>query len=565
MSQGMHNSKVRQTLRSSIEVSNQGQSSLKNDKIQRHQPPPGGRPVRINKSMPQVLCTEQPLGFNGTIHKNSVQILVDSGATHSVVSYEYFLHLQRSTGLTLNPETYGGWAKIANGGMLEIVGTVDLVLHFGKTSVTQSFFVLKYLAHPVILGTDFLREKRAVIDMANKVFILPEGNSVALSDSAQFNLRVCLVAKDSVTVPPRSEVQIRGSLKGKAGPKDGHCLVEPGPRLVERYGMLCAASISPIAAGVLPIQIVNPSQNPIRLHRGTILGSVTTIDLDAPLEKSSAFISLDSEGTALEQDNPDTDILDLIQCGDITDVQKAELRSLLEEYREIFAENVLELKAAKGMECTIETTTETPVRAPRPYRVPIALRDVLDNQIKQLLAQGVITHSESDWASPALLVPKPGGSYRLVVDFRKLNKVLVINNLHPLPHIFDTLTACGQSQPTLFSSMDLRSGYFQIPVSKESQKKTAFIVPGGHYAYTRLPMGIASAPSIFQRCMSQLLADLNQSVLVYLDDLLVFSSDWTQHLQHLRQLFVRLKAANLSLKPPKCYFAKQECRFSVIF
>ena len=230
------------------------------------------------------------------------------------------------------------------------------------------------------------------------------------------------------------------------------------------------------------------------------------------------------------------------------------LKGIIESNRDVFGE--------KGMlgECTlpavtIETEDSRPIRQ-RAYRLPYTKRSIIEAEVHKMLNQGIIVPSASPWASPVTLVPKKDGETRFCVDYRKLNSVTV-RDAHPLPHIHDIFDALGGAN--IFSTLDLRSGYWQIPVAPKDRLKTAFTCHLGLFEFNRLPFGLTNAPAQFQRVMNFVLADLiGVSVLVYIDDIVVYSRDPNDHGKHLQQVFDRLRKYNLTLKASKCDIGKTQ-------
>lgn len=132
----------------------------------------------------------------------------------------------------------------------------------------------------------------------------------------------------------------------------------------------------------------------------------------------------------------------------------------------------------------------------------------------------------------------------------------------PLPHLETVFDAIGEAKANYFTNLDLMSGFWQMELDEESRKKSAFITQGGVYEWKRMPFGLTNSPISFQTLMSNVLRGLNwKSVLVYVDDILIFSRLFDEHLQHLAQVFDRLKNANLKLQPTKCHFAEKEVKF----
>ena len=187
----------------------------------------------------------------------------------------------------------------------------------------------------------------------------------------------------------------------------------------------------------------------------------------------------------------------------------------------------------------------------------------------------IITRSVSPWASPVVMVLKksaPGEPLRrrMCIDFYAVNalqpKVVQTNSkangnltLHPLPNI-DQLYAQLRGAK-VFTTLNLRSGYYHIELGKDSQAKTAFVTPFGKYEFNMVPFGLAQAPAYFQALINKVLKGLHKFAVTYLDDIVIFSKNEEEHLEHLRIIFQRLKEAGLKLKRSKCDFMKTQIQY----
>ena len=169
-------------------------------------------------------------------------------------------------------------------------------------------------------------------------------------------------------------------------------------------------------------------------------------------------------------------------------------------------------------------------------------KQVIADHLKEMLDSNVIQPSKSPWASPIVLVGKKDGSIRFCVDYRDLNKVTK-RDVYPLPRVDDSLNSFGRA--TIFSVLDLVSGYWQIPMVEEDREKTAFISHCGLYEFLAMPFGLTNAPATFQRYMDAAFGGLKWlCCLVYLDDVIVFSKDFEDHIKHLSLVFDRIRKAN---------------------
>ena len=230
------------------------------------------------------------------------------------------------------------------------------------------------------------------------------------------------------------------------------------------------------------------------------------------------------------------------------------LNDLLETF-----EDVLSIKPGKTdiieHHICIVTSTTKPIKLP-PYRVPQAYQIMVRQEIQEMLNQGIIEPSVSEWASPIVPILKKDGSLRLCVDYRRLNAISQ-TNAYPMPRIEDLLDQLGQAY--FLSTLDLTRGYWQVPMAKTSCHKTAFVIPFGQFQFTVMPFGFSGAPSTFQQMMDSLIKDEHDFAAAYLDDLVIFSSTWENHMQHLRTILQQLCKANLTVKPQKCQLGMAEC------
>ena len=204
----------------------------------------------------------------------------------------------------------------------------------------------------------------------------------------------------------------------------------------------------------------------------------------------------------------------------------------------------------------------TPGARPRqaqPYRARHASREVIAKEVQRQRDLGVIEHSSAEWAFPVVLVPKPDGTMRFCVDYEQLNEV-TIRDVHPLLRMDDCIEFLGDAK--VLSTLDCKSGYRQIPVADEGRDKTTSVCHERACRYARLPFGLSSAPATFQRAIDMILGGLKwKSLLVYLDNMIVFSQSAGEHVEHLREVFAALSGAGVSLKAKKCHLFPEEVEY----
>ena len=194
-----------------------------------------------------------------------------------------------------------------------------------------------------------------------------------------------------------------------------------------------------------------------------------------------------------------------------------------------------------------------------PHRLGPHKEEEAERQVRKLLKQGLIEPANSAWSSPVVLVKRKDGSWRFCVDYRKLNAI-TLQDAYPIPRIDESLDALSGSK--LFSTLDLTSGYWQVPLDPDAQDKSAFATRTGLWKWKVLPFGLTSAPATFQRLMEQVLQGLHwKTLLLYLDDIIVVAPDFQTHLQRLEEVLGRLQKAGLKLKPGKCELLQHMVRY----
>lgn len=222
----------------------------------------------------------------------------------------------------------------------------------------------------------------------------------------------------------------------------------------------------------------------------------------------------------------------------------SQVKALLEKYEEVFSDVPGKTTV---LSCKIRLTTEQPVHV-RQYPLPLSAQDPLETEVKEMLRMGIIERTESAYNSPLVAVRKADGSYRICVDFRRLNGILIAD-AEPIPRTDVVFARVAHRK--FFSKFDLAKGYWQIPMEEESKDRTAFSCASGLFQFRYMPFGLKTAAATFTKLMRRVLEGI-EHVEHYIDDILVATDTWEEHLQVLEKLFQRLRVANLTVKPTKC-------------
>ena len=343
--------------------------------------------------------------------------------------------------------------------------------------------------------------------------------------------------------------------------------VESNPKFEEATGLVVDDALIEVDPDKKAyVAISNYSGRSVRLEPGTHVGDVTQVAMVEPLPldeinpdelQTTPVRRVQTDDWRRQRLSEVLEVPSLLSRGDAT-----ELKQLLCDNHDVFSLEEGERGETNLTEMEIDTGDVTPRRVPL-RRMPLAVRREVARQLETMQKAGVIQPSQSPWSSPVVMVRKKDGSQRFCVDYRALNAVTKVDT-YPLPRVDDLLDRLGGSR--YFSTLDLASGYWQIPVSPGAREKTAFVVPQGLYEFRVMPFGLTNAPAVFQRLMHKVLLGLNPKegpdfVSVYIDDVLVFSPTPETHLEHLKKVINRIREAGLKLKPSKCCFVREEVEY----
>ena len=282
------------------------------------------------------------------------------------------------------------------------------------------------------------------------------------------------------------------------------------------------------------VPVLNTKEREVVVCRGTLLGKVFAAHNEATPTGNGNRVNRIKTGngpTSKYQEVIDKMIDDLPP--DLNNEQKGKIRKLLTQYRTILSTSDHDVGRTPLVKHTIDTGNHRPIRQPL-RRQPFQHQAYIDEETNRMLEYGIIEPAASPWASNVVLIKKKDGSLRFCVDYRRLNSI-TYKDSYPLPLIDNCLNALGGS--SWYSTLDLWSGYYNIPIEESDRDKSAFITRQGCFRFTVMPFGLTCAPSVFQRLMDVVLSGLSyQACLVYLDDIIVFGKTFDQQLERLGEV-----------------------------
>lgn len=450
------------------------------------------------------------LTFKCKIGHRKGTALVDTGATHTVAS------ASAVQGTALTPSSLGSHIEIADGKTASLLGQAQLPITVQKYMGIVRTHVLSSLPQgiDIILGMDWLTANGAVLDIPGRRCTL---TTVAHgARTKQYDLLADTSSQEQDN--PHSDTGIA------------------------TMRLVCAA----LAQHTTP-QLMSASAARRAVKKGhRCMLVLVQPDYKAAMEEAAKQYA---NGTVCVTTEP-SQAEGLMSPNTVT--------SILAEYSDVF-EPISGPPPDRGIGHTIPLLPDAQPSFQRMYRLSPAELEEVKKQVTDLLEKGLIEPSTSPWGAPILFATKADGSLRMCIDYRQLNKHTVKNRA-PLPNPIDLFDAMQGA--TIFSSIDLQSGYHQIAITENDRPLTAFRTPLGHFQFKVLPFGICNAPATFQATMNAILQPfLGKSVLAYMDDIIVFSKTAEEHEQHLRAVLDTLRKSNLKAKLSKCDFNKPELKF----
>jgi hypothetical protein len=440
----------------------------------------------------------------------------------------------------------------ANGTAIKVVGKISLTARGGQHTFAVTGFVSDQVAD-VILGIDFLKAQRALWCFWRAEIIL-DGHKHTLQQRKRAGWLRRIVAAQPVTVPGRAECVIPAFVlfHGTPGPFKG----DTGGWITEQaepfQGLYVSRIMIPDRSLDLPVRVLNISKTDVDVPAGTVLANLEPVTEISVPEDSVSESALAETRSRL--------INDLVERVDeaVPEEIRLRLKALLENYNPVFSAGDYDLGRTNVAQHEIDTNGARPIRQAL-RRHPPAHAVAIQEHVSVMLKQGIIEPAQSPWASNVVLVRKKDGTLRCCIDYRQLNRV-TRKDAYPLPRIDVCLDAMSGAQWS--STFDFRCSYHQVEVRPEDADKTAFICREGLFKFTIMPFGLTGAPATFQRLMDMIMSGLTYEIcLVYLDDIIVFSTTMEGHLERLSLVLDRIRSSGLKIKANKTHLLKRSVDF----
>ena len=496
-----------------------------------------GEPVPKNLQIPTIKklgeegvqyanTTLRSIRVAGKVDTHPVKWLVDTGATCTVISDAVPVDPKKIRPPTNRP-------KGAGGAELNCVGTVQVSISVGAMVVERDVYIIKGLPAIAILGTDSIQALGDSLSFNWKAKELILGEERIPFDCRWGSEQVVkqLYVIEEQKIGAGEEAMIWGAADELDNVENKVMLIEPYQNKNLKDGFMVGKGVvSSDHRNRVPVRVVNLSDHVTTIQAGAIIGSM--------------------EQVKMKKDNVEAEK---------KNKHSRSLADLLKEYDDVFSKSDADLgRLPDKYRFELSTETEIPV-AQRARKAPHFVRDQIRKQVKEMKENGKIRTSNSAWASPVLLVKKPNGEYRFACDYRELNKITKADR-YPIGDL--TAAQNTMAGARYFSTLDLRSGYHQVPMSPEATEKSAFITQDGLFEFLVLSFGLKNAPGHFSRMMDKVLMGLTWELcLVYLDDVIVWGKDEEEHLENLKKVLERFREAGVTLRADKCTFMAPSVKY----
>lgn len=474
--------------------------------------------------------------------------LVDTGAAVSVMSLSFKNRLGHKVMFACDRNVH---FRGVGGEHLRAIGVCSATVTLGEEAFRTEFIVLAQATHDVILGIDFLRDSGATLDCGTgEISFRSEILPTPIDDPSETSAGVLSVAEDTLLPAMAASFIPVNSVRFRS--KSCTILIEGDANNMVKKNILVSRALVEATDGRSHVWTVNASSEPVVLPCGFKIAN-----FDEQVNVAIQAVNHNPDRATTEKPDYTAAFKRMIN-NSLSSVEQCELLKTLAPYASTFDfaqdDHSFSVPASR-LQHRINTGDATPIRQ-KPYRVSPSERKIINDQAQEMLSKGVIRESSSPWAAPVILVKKKDNSWRFCVDYRRLNAVTK-KDVYPLPRIDDAIDCLHSA--SYFSSLDLRSGYWQIPVHPSDKEKTAFVTPDGLFEFNVMPFGLCNAPATFERFMDTILRGLKWEIcMCYLDDIIIYGTTFSEHNQRLGIVLDRIQKAGLVLNSKKCHFAERQ-------
>ncbi len=492
-------------------------------------------------------------------------MLIDTGSSLTLINSYLLSKLDPCITKHLRPPPANMHLQLADKSPLYISHTLKLPIGIDNITQYYTVYIVPRLWRNCIIGNNFIKQNNLQIDGGNQRVYYKRPTPKQFNQPQQMNTetkrnnkqKYVLCAAEQVTIPPYHAYNVRVKptvpfTSTENNEDEEYELYTYVPENRDHQGTPHVANGILSPKKNLWIQTANLSKATITILAGQKLAIMSRMNLNQ-INSINHLTTANAQQTHHRSNINDT--IDLSNT-DLSNDQKEQLQQLIKKYSDIFTNKPGKTTKLKHQ---IDVKEGTRPLTAAPYRCAPNRRKIIGDNIEEMLKEEIITPSNSPWSSPVVLAPKKDGTLRFCIDYRKLNAV-TIRDAYPIPRIDDTLDALEEAK--FISTLDLRSGYWQVEMNPKTQAMTAFISHKGLFEFKVMPYGLKNAPATFQRLMDIVLAGLKwQCCLIYIDDVIIYSPSFNQHIKDLTEVFEALRNANLTLKASKCHFCRKEIKY----
>jgi hypothetical protein len=485
--------------------------------------------------------------------------MIDTGSTISAINAVYLKKLN------LHQHIYPTTTvcRTANNEQLNITGIIVLTIRINNMYVQINTFIVHDLCIDLLLGGDFCNKYNAIISYNdNYLRINTNHQATYIKFLRSRNTRKVfnITATNDIIIPPLSSKVV--SATTISPPMT--VIFTPSSTIMNKQHVVAPHAILTVDDKRRTIlTLLNTTTSMKTIPQGTNLGHVKCyensncfyVQQNRPgknQHRISTIIPHPPHQKATSSINRTLSNL----VSHLSPEQQEQIRPVLSKHKSAFDTSKPSTMKTDNVYHRIPVQSHHQPIQSYPYRKSAKETQIINEQIQDMLESHIIRPSSSPWSSPVVIIKKKDGSPRFCVDYRRLN-LITERDVYPLPRIDDILDRLAGSQ--YFTTLDLKAGYWQIPIDEQDKKKTAFVTTDGLYEFNVLPFGLSNAPATFQRIINSVLGALRWDItLVYLDDIIVYSPSFDKHVQHLNRVLEALEKANVKLNADKCSIARKQ-------